>query len=90
MNLGSEFERKVNQRMDNFCRTKIESVVADANQAVKFGHKDLDKFVNDEETLREYLNDGIAEFHLQPVDLDSLTDEEVMQLLDRIDSLWRL
>lgn len=59
-------------------------------KAVKktFSVSDLDKPVNDEETLREYITDSEDEFSLPHALLDWMTTEELTAYVDRLDEYW--
>lgn len=85
----SRFEDFVNRKMDAFASSKIEAAIKKSENAhVEYDTTQLDQKVNPEETLREYINDGIKEFGLTPVNLDDLSKKDLNILLKRIDELW--
>lgn len=79
----------INGKMDAFAASKIEEAIKKGSSAkYDYSVKDLDKQVNSEETLREYLLDGAEEFRLNFPDLDSLSDESLNRLIEQVDDLW--
>lgn len=48
----------------------------------------LDKKVNKEETLREFIRDSENEFQISNEDIDNMTDEELEEYVEWLDDLW--
>lgn len=76
----------VNQHMDDFFNERLQEVMNMQGEDM-FTLQDLDKPVNDDETLREYLQDGEKEFGVH-IDWDGLTDDMLNAYVKEIDALW--
>lgn len=48
----------------------------------------LDKKVNEKETLREFIRDSEDEFKIANVDIDNMEDKELEQYVEYLDDLW--
>jgi glutaredoxin len=48
----------------------------------------LDKKVNKEETLREFIRNSEDEFEFANVDIDNVEDEELEKYVEFLDDLW--
>ena len=58
-------------------------------ERVRWALSDLDSPVNEDETLREYLEDGAETFGVE-VDWEHLTDEKLNDLVMEIDNQWEM
>lgn len=77
---------KVNQYLDDRLNEKIQQHL-EKQEIVQFTMQDLDMPVNEDETLREYLEDGEETFGVS-IDWEHLTDETLNDLVREIDALW--
>lgn len=50
--------------------------------------EDLDKPVNDNETLREYIKNSENELGMDPSEIDTMKDSELNEYIEFIDYLW--
>ena len=48
----------------------------------------LDKKVNKEETLREFIRDSENEFQISNEDIDNMQDDELGEYVEWLDDLW--
>ena len=48
----------------------------------------LDKKVNEEETLRDFIRNSETEFEFAHVDIDNMPDEELEEYVEWLDDLW--
>lgn len=80
--------RKVDASIDKFVTSSIENVIEASQEIHSFRVQDLDRPVNPDETLREYLNDSMREFGLPFVELDKITDAELNTLISKCDECW--
>lgn len=76
----------VNEHMDAFFTARMDKVMSMQGEDL-FTLQDLDKPVNDDETLREYLKDGAQEFGLR-IDWYNLTEGSLNAYVMEIDKLW--
>ncbi len=76
-----------NQRLDDKIDTSIKEMLQLAEKTA-YITEDLDKKVNAEETLREYIRDTESTFSLEKKDVDSMTSVELNAYVDYLDSLW--
>lgn len=49
---------------------------------------DLEEGATNTETLREFIKRSEKEFGLEPVDLDSMSEEDLNNYIDYLDKLW--
>lgn len=78
-------------RAESKLRSDIQSCVETAHGADRlFTVADLDKLVNEEETLREFIAGSEEEFNLPCAVLDSMSDAELNAYIRRIDNLWKM
>lgn len=80
----------VNNYFDNKINESIVNAINAATTKTVYTLADLDKIINEDETLREYLEDGVKEFNLG-FNIDSIkTDDELNSILEEVDSYWNL
>lgn len=79
IDIVDKLDTKINDAIENIISTK-----ADYNYTLA----DLDKKINDEETLREYIADSEETFYLPKVSVDDLTNEELNNYVKQLDKRW--
>lgn len=79
----------VNLYLDRKVSSAIESALDTATQEYWYSLSQLDCEVNEDETLREYLEDGIKEFNLNVSLCDVTTDVELNKLVQLVDDCWK-
>lgn len=76
--------------LDNRIDAKINEILKLANESqYSYTMKDLNKSVNSEETLLEYIRDTEHEFNLPLKELESLSNKELNEYVSKLDQLWR-
>ena len=74
-------------RIDSKIDEAIQSVMA-LNAEYNYTTDDLDKLINDEETLREYIADTEETFNLPKIQLEQLSTEELNKYIKELDERW--
>lgn len=74
-------------RIDSKIDEAIQSVMA-LNAEYSYTTDDLDKLINDEETLREYIADTEETFNLPKIQLEQLSTEELNKYIKELDERW--
>lgn len=84
-------DQKVNESIDSFVCRSIEDALRLGGACTEYSYSvgDLDRLVNEGETLREYILDSIAEFSLPAVDLGCVTDCQLDRIVMQCDDAWR-
>lgn len=85
----NKFADSIGAKISSFINDCCTSAMELATSTNKYTIADLDTKINPDETLREYILDGISEFGLPSVDFAVMTDEELRDLLATVDDCWR-
>lgn len=88
MTIQEGLQQDWNARLDKKIDTEINNLL-DKNRTV-YSVEQLDDKVNEEETLREYLEDSFSELQKLMKKLDRLTVEELNSLVAVCDLYWAL
>ena len=88
MTIQEGLQQDWNARLDKKIDTQINNLL-DKNRTV-YSVEQLDDKVNEEETLREYLEDSFSELQKLMKKLDRLTAEELNSLVAVCDLYWAL
>lgn len=88
MTIQEGLQQDWNARLDKKIDTEINNLL-DKNRTV-YSVEQLDDKVNEEETLREYLEDSFSELQKLMKRLDRLTTEELNSLVAVCDLYWAL
>lgn len=82
---------KANARLDALAADKIEKYVRKfLLPHYTYTISDLNKKINDEETLMEYIRDTENTFELEKVDVENLCDSELNMYIAKLDLMWSL
>lgn len=79
----------MNARLDNKIDANINQLIENAG-SYQYSVADLNKKVNDEETLEEYIRDTEHEFGLEKRELSNLTSQDLTSYVAYLDSLWEV
>lgn len=85
---GSLDQQIVNEGIDSYVCSCIDSALASASTGEIFTVSQLDELINADETLREYIVDGCNEFGLELPMLDAMSSEALTNLIDDLDQRW--
>ena len=77
-------------RLDGKFNALIDNILGEAATEYNYTHNDLDKKVNSDQTLREYIRDTELEFEREPAAIDEMSDEKLNNYVKQLDALWRL
>ena len=80
-------DTEMNSFFDDKLNSAITKLKAMSNYT-RYTVKDLDKLVNNEETLREYIRNTEKEFSLEQKMLDNISDNELNDYVTHLDLRW--
>lgn len=79
--------QKANKRLDKHVCNKIDEYLEKHDPKYNYSLDDLNKKVNDDETLLEYIRDSEKEFGLEE---KKLTDENLNSYIKKLDIFWEV
>ena len=78
-----------NAVLDKYIDEKIEQYIRDnVLPNLNYTHDDLNKMVNDDETLLEFIRDSEFIFSFDEVDLDQMSDDELNMYIAKLDMMY--
>ena len=78
---NSVLDKYISKEIENYLKTNVL-----ANYS--YTHEDLNKKINEDETLLEFIRDSEIAFSLDEVDLDQMTTEELNMYILKLDTMY--
>ena len=80
---------EANAVLDKYISKEIENYLK-TNELPNYSytHEDLNKKINEDETLLEFIRDSEITFSLDEVDLDQMTEEELNMYILKLDTMY--
>lgn len=80
---------EANAVLDKYISKKIENYLkTNVLPNYSYTHEDLNKKINEDETLLEFIRDSEITFSLDEVDLDQMTEEELNMYILKLDTMY--
>lgn len=78
---NSVLDKYISKEIENYLKTNVLP-----NHS--YTHEDLNKKINEDETLLEFIRDSEIAFSLDEVDLDQMTTEELNMYILKLDTMY--
>ena len=85
--MNIDWNNRLDKKLDNAVSSLLEKTVG-YGVADVYTLEDLNKKVNNDETLEEYIRDTEKTFNLERKDLQAMSDKELNSYVQYLDSLW--
>lgn len=80
---------EANAVLDKYISKEIENYLKmNVLPNYSYTHEDLNKKINEDETLLEFIRDSEMTFSLDEVDLDQMTEEELNMYILKLDTMY--
>lgn len=74
-------DKYISKEIENYLKTNV-------LPNYSYTHEDLNKKINEDETLLEFIRDSEITFSLDEVDLDQMTEEELNMYILKLDTMY--